>query len=86
LLPGGIKDIPTLKDYIDEEIPGYFEFGPDGLGSFQFGYVQGKLDYLTLAMKNTTPSWNGGGRSIRRRSRQWKPPRRCSGGCQIGGR
>ncbi len=33
------------KDYIDEEVPGYFEFGPNGLGSFQFGYVQGDVDY-----------------------------------------
>lgn len=33
------------KDYIDEEVPGYFEFGPNDLGSFQFGYVQGDLDY-----------------------------------------
>ena len=33
------------KDYIDEEVPGYFEFGPNDLGSFQFGYVQGDVDY-----------------------------------------
>jgi hypothetical protein len=33
------------KDYIDEEVPGYFEFGRNGLGSFQFGYVRGDLDY-----------------------------------------
>lgn len=35
------------KDYIDEEIPGYFEFEPMSLGSFQFGYVQGQIDYRT---------------------------------------
>jgi hypothetical protein len=33
------------KDYIDEEVPGYFEFGANNLGSFQFGYVQGDVDY-----------------------------------------
>ena len=33
------------KDYIDEEVPGYIEFGADNLGSFQFGYVQGDVDY-----------------------------------------
>ncbi len=33
------------KDYIDEEVPGYFEFGADNLGSFQFGYVQSDVDY-----------------------------------------
>ena len=33
------------KDYIDEEVPGYFEFGANNLGSFHFGYVQGDVDY-----------------------------------------
>ena len=33
------------QDYIDEEVPGYFEFGLDDLGSFQFGYVRGDVDY-----------------------------------------
>jgi len=33
------------KEYIEEEVPGYFEFGPNGLGSFHFGYVQGDVDY-----------------------------------------
>lgn len=35
------------KDYIDEEVPGYFDFGADELGSFQFGYVHGDIDYRT---------------------------------------
>ena len=35
------------KEYIDEEIPGYFEFGPNDLGSFQFGYVQDDVDRVT---------------------------------------
>ena len=33
------------KEYIEEEVPGYFEFGADNLGSFQFGCVQGYVDY-----------------------------------------
>ena len=33
------------KDYIGAEVRGYFEFGADNLGSFQFGYVQGDVDY-----------------------------------------
>ena len=33
------------KEYIDEEVPGFFEFGARDLGSFQFGYVQGQMDY-----------------------------------------
>ena len=32
-------------DYINEEVHGYFEFGANGLGAFQFGYVQGDVDY-----------------------------------------
>ena len=33
------------QDFVDAEVEGYFEFGPDGLGSFQFGYVSGEIDY-----------------------------------------
>lgn len=33
------------KDYIDAEVPAYFEFAADNLGAFQFGYVQGDVDY-----------------------------------------
>ncbi len=43
------------KDYIDEEVPGYFEFEPDNLGAFQFGFVQGDVDYR-LTQRGDTPS------------------------------
>ena len=33
------------QDFIDEEVEGFFEFAPNGCGSFQFGYVRGQLDY-----------------------------------------
>jgi hypothetical protein len=33
------------KDFIDEEVPGYFEFEANHLGAFQFGYVTGNIDY-----------------------------------------
>ncbi len=33
------------QDYVDEEVEGYFEFKPKGMGSFHFGYVQGQIDY-----------------------------------------
>ncbi len=33
------------QDFVDAEVEGFFEFGPDGLGSFQFGYVSGEIDY-----------------------------------------
>lgn len=32
-------------DFINAEMRGYFEFGDDGIGSFQFGYVHGNIDY-----------------------------------------
>jgi hypothetical protein len=33
------------RDFIDAEVRGYFEFDARGLGSFQFGYVRGQIDY-----------------------------------------
>jgi hypothetical protein len=35
------------KDYIDVEVLGFIDFGADELGSFQFGYVHGDIDYRT---------------------------------------
>ena len=32
------------QDFVDEEVPGYFEFSKDGLGEFQFGYVRCGID------------------------------------------
>lgn len=33
------------QDFVDEEVPGYIEFRTDGLGDFQFGYVQCGIDW-----------------------------------------
>jgi hypothetical protein len=33
------------QDFVDAEVEGYFEFGPQGRGSFQFGYVRDDIDY-----------------------------------------
>jgi hypothetical protein len=33
------------KDFIDMETEGYFQFGDDEMGVFQFGLVQGQIDY-----------------------------------------
>ena len=33
------------RDYIDEEVRGYFEFDARDSGSFRFGYVEGQVDY-----------------------------------------
>jgi len=35
------------EDYINEEVEAFIEFGANDLGSFQFGYVQGEIDYHT---------------------------------------
>ena len=33
------------NEFIDEEVPGYFNFAKDGLGDFQFGYVRCDIDW-----------------------------------------
>lgn len=33
------------QDVVDAEVEGYVEFGTNGLGSFQFAYVSGDIDY-----------------------------------------
>ncbi len=51
------------QDYVDEEVEGFIEFDRKGLGSFQFGYVQGQTDCRTgnRAGKPVVEfSWEGG--------------------------
>jgi hypothetical protein len=51
------------QEYVDEEVEGYIEFEPNGLGSFQFGYVQGRIDYRTTTRDGQPAaefSWEGG--------------------------
>lgn len=33
------------QNFVDAEVDGYFEFDAKGVGSFQFGYVRGQIDY-----------------------------------------
>ena len=33
------------EDYFNAEVEACIEFGADGLGDFQFGYVQGAIDH-----------------------------------------
>lgn len=51
------------EDYLNEEVEAYIEFSADGLGDFQFGYVQGAIDHR-LAERDGKPavefSWEGG--------------------------
>jgi len=50
------------RDYIDEDVRGYFEFDVRDSGSFQFGYVQGQTDYR-LGQRDGKPAieftWEG---------------------------
>ncbi len=42
------------QDFVDEEVEGHFEFGSNNMGSFQFGYVLGQIDYCT-GVRDTNP-------------------------------
>lgn len=50
-------------DYLNEEVQAFIEFEKQASGSFQFGYVQGQIDYRTT-MREGKPavefSWEGG--------------------------
>jgi hypothetical protein len=49
-------------DYLDEEVEAYIEFDAKGVGDFQFGYVQGQIDYR-IKTRDGKPavefSWEG---------------------------
>ncbi len=50
-------------DYLDEEVQAFIEFDEKGGGSFQFGYVQGQIDYRTTNRDGKSAvefSWEGG--------------------------
>lgn len=50
-------------DYLNEEVQAFIEFAANRGGSFQFGYVQGEIDYcVTSRDGNPTVefSWDGG--------------------------
>src|ERR1700723_658601 len=50
-------------DYLDEEVQAFIEFEETGNGSFQFGYVQGAMDWRP-GLRGVEPavewSWDGG--------------------------
>lgn len=51
------------EDYLNEEVEAYIEFSADNLGSFQFGYVQGDIDYRPTDRDGkhcVDFSWEGG--------------------------
>jgi hypothetical protein len=51
------------EDYLNEEVQAFIEFEEDEKGSFQFGYVQGMIDYRE-GLRDGQPaaefSWEGG--------------------------
>jgi hypothetical protein len=51
------------EDYLNEEVQAFIEFDDRGSGSFQFGYVQGIIDYRE-GLRGGQPaaefSWEGG--------------------------
>jgi hypothetical protein len=51
------------NDYLNEEVQAYIEFNDKGGGSFQFGYIQGMLDWRTTNREGKPGlefSWEGG--------------------------
>jgi hypothetical protein len=50
------------QEIVDAEVEGFFKFGPDGLGSFHFGFVSGDIDYRD-STRDGSPSvewsWDG---------------------------
>ena len=61
-------------DFIDEEAPACFEFDTKDSGSFQFGCVQGDLDYR-LSERDGKPalefSWDGNDETEPAQGRGW---------------
>ena len=62
------------RDYIDEEVRGYFEFAAKDSGDFHFGYVQGGIDYR-LTERDGKPAveytWEGNDEMDAAQGRGW---------------
>lgn len=62
------------RDFIDEAVRGYFEFDARNSGSFQFGYVEGQIDYR-LGERDGKPavefSWDGNDEMDPAQGRGW---------------
>ncbi len=62
------------QDFVDAEVDGFLEFGPDRFGSFQFGYVRGDVEYREGARDGKPSiefSWNGHDEMDPSRGRGW---------------
>ena len=62
------------REFIDEEVRGYFEFDARDSGDFQFGYVHGDIDYR-LGERDGKPtvefSWVGNDEMDPAQGRGW---------------
>jgi|SRR5882724_7631875 len=62
------------QDVVDAEVEGFVEFGPNGLGSFQFAYVSGDIDYRD-STRDGKPSvewsWDGNDEMDPAKGRGW---------------
>ena len=62
------------RDFIDEEVRGYFEFDAKNSGDFQFGYVHGYMDYR-LGERDGKPAveftWDGNDEMEAAQGRGW---------------
>src|ERR687893_2075010 len=62
------------EDYIHEEVQAFIEFDDEGAGSFQFGYVQGIIDYRE-GLRDGKPciewSWEGNDEMVPAQGRGW---------------
>ena len=51
------------SEYLNEEVQAFIEFDENSSGSFQFGYVQGQIDYHSVRQDGKPAvefSWEGG--------------------------
>src|SRR4051794_34582674 len=62
------------EDYLNEEVQAFIEFDDKGGGSFQFGYVQGIIDYregLRDGQPRAEWSWDGNDEMDPAQGRGW---------------
>ena len=62
------------QDYIDLVTPGYFSFDKDDLGDFQFGVVEGQIDYRVEKIGDVERlefSWEGSDENDQALGRGW---------------
>jgi hypothetical protein len=62
------------REFIDEDVRGYFEFNATDSGNFQFGYVQGQIDYRLGERDGKTAvefTWDGNDEMDAAQGRGW---------------